>query len=84
MRQNTKTTYICINKPKTVIRAREGHAQTLLAAQVATGALPSDVTGQLPGADRALLRKMGMSMSNPSQVGVGVVWHGVVWRGVVM
>ncbi|CAM9281482.1 unnamed protein product [Scytosiphon promiscuus] len=54
--------------PRAVIRAREGHAQTLLAAQVATGALPSDVAGRLPGADRALLRKMGMNPSNPSQV----------------
>ncbi|CAM9786574.1 unnamed protein product, partial [Hapterophycus canaliculatus] len=54
--------------PRAVIRAREGHAQTLLAAQVATGALPPDVAGRLPGADRALLRKMGMDPSNPSQV----------------
>ncbi|CAM9242341.1 unnamed protein product, partial [Pylaiella littoralis] len=54
--------------PRAVLRAREGHAQTLLAAQVATGALSSDVTGPLQGADRALLRKMEMSMNNPSQI----------------
>ncbi|CAM9582551.1 unnamed protein product [Ectocarpus sp. 12 AP-2014] len=54
--------------PRAAIQARAGHAQTLLAAQVATGALPSDVAGRLPGADRALLRKAGMDPLNPSQV----------------
>ncbi|CAB1096729.1 unnamed protein product [Ectocarpus sp. CCAP 1310/34] len=53
--------------PRAVVQARAGHAQTLLAAQVANGALPSDVAGRLPGADRALLRKAGMDPRNPSQ-----------------
>eukprot|EP00904_Undaria_pinnatifida_P006839 jgi/Undpi1/3285/HiC_scaffold_15.g06659.m1 len=56
--------------PRAVLRAREVHAQTLLAAQVATGALPRDVTGRLPGADRVLLRKMGMNPNDPAQVDV--------------
>ncbi|CAM9785432.1 unnamed protein product, partial [Choristocarpus tenellus] len=51
--------------PRAVQQVLSAHAQTLLAAQVSTGSLPADAVGDLPGADRALLKKARLDPNKP-------------------